>query len=173
MKLVSIWTFLILYAINMLFYLFLFQPRLETYPTKTFDGRMEGFRPSEAEGILQQFKVAGKLDEYLEQEWKIDLIYPLVYTAMLLIGIIGLTPNARARRWLATMPILAAIGDYTENFSVMGMIVQYRDHGTIQQPLAVLASVASRVKWGFTFASFATVAVLAVWWVVRKVRARQ
>ncbi|HYC61609.1 MAG TPA: hypothetical protein VEK79_18785 [Thermoanaerobaculia bacterium] len=166
MKLVSIWTFLILVALNTFFNVFLFKPRVKSYPAKTFDGRIKGFRPSEAKGILKQFKDAGKLDAYLEQEWKIDLIYPLIYTAMFAVAILGLG----APRWMVLLPLIGMVGDYVENFSVIGMIVQYRDHGTVPYPLAVLASVGSRVKWSFTLASAAVVLALGVWWLIRVVR---
>jgi hypothetical protein len=165
-------TFLVLLGVVVYFFTVLFPQLRENYPTETFDARTKGYKPSEAAGILKQFEDAGQLDNYLEQEWKYDLIFPLIYGAMLMIPIIGLAPKLGAPRWLILLPILAMIGDWIENLSVIGMILRYREQHMVPYPLALTASIASRIKTWCLLASIIVAAALGVWWVVHWLRRR-
>ena len=118
---------------------------------KTFDGRMSGFTPSQVEPILKEFHDSGQLDRYLAQETQLDLIYPLVYSLLFAIIIAG--AGARLPHWFIVAPYAAALFDYCENFTYIALILRYRAEQHVPFALAVVASVASRLKWGFIFLS--------------------
>ncbi len=146
----SWWNFFILFLIAFIFANALFAPRVAAYPTKTFDGRSTGWWPSEAAGILKQFKDAKKLDAYQEQESTIDLVFPIVYSLLLAVGIVAAGRSTSLPHLLILAPYLACLSDYLENTTYIAMIKAYRLTDNVPYSLAVLGSVASRLKWGFS-----------------------
>jgi hypothetical protein len=164
----TIWWFLALFAINAAFMFAFFGPRTASYlPAKTFDGRIKGFWPREADGILKEFKKKEKLDAYLMQEY-VDLVYPLVYGLLFAVAIVGLGKALPLPHSFVLLPIGAVIGDYAENLSVIAMIVRYRVTSDVGPALATIASAASRVKWTLTLASLLLIVVLGIWRIVRR-----
>jgi hypothetical protein len=157
------WNFFLLLLFVCVFNLALFAPRVATYPDGgSFDGRWKGFRPSEAQGIVHMFDRAGKLDTYINQEETMDLIFPVVYTLLLAVGIVGCGKAMSAPHWLIAFPYIAGLADYCENFSVIAMVSRYRATASVPYSLAFFAASASRVKWIFTGLSFILLVSLAV-----------
>lgn len=129
---------------------------------KTLDGKTF-YKPSGVKTLLKDlgnFRTA-----YLEQERTVDLIFPLVYGLMLILPIVWLAPGARMPWWLAAVPLVAVVADYTENFTVMALLKRYPgDLGG----LTVLASMASGLKGLGLLGSIAVTVLLAILWVVRR-----
>jgi hypothetical protein len=134
------------------------------YPALTLDGRKEGFRPSAVHGILKQFHEHGQLARYLEQEWKYDLAFPLVYGGFLALSIVATGNRVHAPHWLIWIPIAAVIADYAENFTVMALIANFHPEQPSPAALTVLVTIASRVKWGGTMLSLLIVLALCGVW---------
>src|SRR5260370_5876349 len=102
------WNFFVLLLFVCVFNLALFVPRVATYPDGgSFDGRWKGFTPSEVPGILQIFDHAGKLDTYVEQEKTMDLIFPVVYTLLFAVGIVGFGRAVALPHWPILFPYIA------------------------------------------------------------------
>jgi hypothetical protein len=160
------WTFLILLGIFVFFAQVLFAPRVATYlPAQTFDGRAKGWWPSEAEGILKQFK-PDRLDAYQQQESTLDLVFPIIYTLLFAVGIVAAGRTTSLPHWLILAPYIACLADYLENTTYIAMIKAFRLTEKVPYPLAVIGSVASRLKWGFSAISaiVLTVAVIMRLW---------
>jgi hypothetical protein len=165
------WHVFILFLIAFLFTFALFRPRIAHYPAMTIDGTNFGISPSQAKRILGTFAEAGQLDAYLEQEAQIDLVFPLVYALLLAGAIAGLGRPLNVPHWLVALPYAAAISDFVENFSVIGMIVRLRGGEVAPDALAWTASIGSRLKWGLLTGSLLVIGVLALWRIVRAARA--
>jgi len=129
----------------------------KTLDAKTF------YQPSAVRTLLENlgdFRTA-----YLVQERTVDLIFPLVYGLMFILPIVWLAPGARMPWWLAAVPLLAVVGDYAENFTVMALLKRYPgDLGG----LPTLASIASGLKGVGLLGSIAVTVLLAILWVVRR-----
>lgn len=146
--------FVVILAIGIVFNV-LFKRYGSHYPEATFDGRACGFRPSEVAAILKKFSDAGQLDRYFAQETQLDLIFPLVYSLLFAVIIVGV--GSRLPHWVVAIPFAAALFDYCENFTYIALIVRYRATQTVPPALAVIGAVASRLKWGFVFLSLAAI----------------
>jgi hypothetical protein len=168
MRFANFWTFLVLFAIATWFSLVLFPRQAEHYPGPTIDGTQFGVTPQEAKDIVQKFADAGQDDEYLEQEIQLDLVFPVVYSLMLAVAIIGLGRPFPVARWLVLLPFLAALGDYLENLSAIVMLGSVRDGKAIPDAWAWGAAIGSRWKWGSLIASL--LAIVYVAW--RRIRRR-
>ena len=144
------WNFFILFLIAFLFAHALFAPRVAAYlPAQTFDGRAKGWWPSEAESILKEF-TKESLDAYQQQESTIDLVFPIVYTLLFAVGIVAAGRTTSLPHWLILAPYIACLADYLENTTYIAMIKAFRLTASVPYPLAVIGSVASRLKWGFS-----------------------
>lgn len=160
----NVWTFAALIIVAVLFTRFGFKPQGDKYPERTLDGRHFGFWPNEVHGILARFENAKQLEKYREQEWKYDLIFPLIYCGALAVAIVGLGNRVQAPHWLIWLPLVTAIADYVENFNAIWLIAKYQATKTTPDALAKLAAIASRVKWdGLWLSTIAMVWLLAVW----------
>ncbi|HEX7809045.1 MAG TPA: hypothetical protein VF608_09975 [Thermoanaerobaculia bacterium] len=160
----NIWTFAALFIVAVLFTRFGFKPQGLHYPEHTLDGRHFGFWPADVHGILERFDKAKQLDTYLEQEWKLDLVFPLIYCGMLAVGIVAVGNRVHAPHWLIWLPLVTAIADYVENFNAIWLIRTYQATQTTPDALAKLAAIASRVKWdGLWLSAIALVWLLACW----------
>lgn len=165
----SWWTFLILAVLVVAFqfafkHFFLEHYRIDERQLQTFDGRMWGFAPGDVDGILAKFKQIDRLERYVCQESTVDLVFPLVYGLAFCVAIVGLGRRFPDARCLLVVPILAVIGDYIENFNAMAMALTYRASSHVPTALTWIAAIASRVKWGLTFASMGVVLVLLILW---------
>jgi hypothetical protein len=168
----NVWTFLALVLLFVGFQVFFFTPLGKHYPPGgTFDGR-RGFPPESASTILGEFALRGQLDNYEKQEYG-DLIFPLVYSLLFAVAIVGLGKSLPVPHALLLLPLFAAIADYTENVCIIRMIRHYRADATVPHTLAVIASGASYTKWGLIFVSLGVVIVLAAWRLAVRPHAKQ
>jgi len=140
---------------NALFYLY-----SANYPRSSFDGQRFGISPSDVEPILRDFHEHKQLDRYLAQETQLDLFFPAVYGLLFAVIIVGIRP--RGWHWLAALPIATAFFDYCENFCFIALVVSYRKALAVSPALAVVASIASRLKWTFVILSLAAPIVALV-----------
>lgn len=115
------------------------------YPNiPTFDGNPWGFSAGEAPAIIGRFDER-QLRVYRNQERFTDLVFPLVYGIGFAVAMVLLVRITGAPKWLVLLPYGAALADYLENFSIIGMIgrqLQGRPLGAF----AHVGSVASRFK---------------------------
>jgi hypothetical protein len=154
-------TFLVFY-----FYKYKFGPL--DYGGKSLDGTCF-YAPSSVPKILGKIRDAGKLPLYYETETTFDLIFPLVYGLMFVTAIASLIPGARARRWLVVLPVIAVLGDYAENTTIIAILKRF-----MRQPpgdlgvLPCVATIASGTKGVFLIASIVAVVWLAIAWLVRR-----
>ena len=159
-------TFLVLVVLTAGFVVF-FNRIGAHYPSDTLDGRKKGYKVSEVPTILGQFALAGQLKTYLKQEY-VDLFFPLVYTLLLAVPIVGLGKSLPVPHALVLLPFLAGLADWIENTCAIVMIRQYLEDQTVPQKVAAIASAASAVKLAALTVSVGIVVVLAVWRVIRR-----
>lgn len=153
-------TFLVLVVLTAGFVVF-FQWIGADYPSDTLDGRKKGYKVSEVPTILGQFALARQLKTYLKQEY-VDLFFPLVYTLLLAVPIVGLGKSLRIPHALVLLPFLGGLADWTENTCVILMIRQYLPDQTVSQKIAAIASAGSAVKWAALTVSATIVILLAI-----------
>src|SRR5437588_850426 len=83
-----------------------------------------------------------------------DLLYPVSYTLFFASSFLLLSRHMRLVpwlwRWTAVLPWVAGGSDLVENAAIISMVWSYP---TPRPLLARLTSVATRLKWGFVFAS--------------------
>jgi hypothetical protein len=141
-------TFFVLFLFFVVF-LALFNLYGENYPRPSFDGQKFGISPGDVAPILRDFAGHGQLGRYLAQETQLDLVFPAVYGLLFAVAIVGLRP--KGWRWLVVLPIATALFDYCENFSFIALVVCYRKTLEVASALAIVASLASKLKWTFLF----------------------
>lgn len=165
----SWWLLAVLVVLILIFWFGLFAPRQRAYlPARTFDGRKEGYRASQIDGILREFSDEG-LQTYLTQASVIDMIFPILYSLAAAIAILLFAPRLEGFRWLILLPFLTALADYIENFCVITVIGKHRRGQEAGSAGSVLA-MATRVKFILWGAMLVALAVLVVGWVVRAAR---
>lgn len=119
------WSILALTAIFLFFWFGLFRPRVKSYlPARTFDGRAEGFWPSQVPSILAEFNPT-QLQTYLNQARGIDMIFPIIYSLLAAMVIRHAAPYL-GQRWLILLPFATAVFDYLENLTVITLIGRHR-----------------------------------------------
>lgn len=83
-----------------------------------------------------------------------DIIYPLIYGGMLILGIIFFLkrsfPDEPKLGLLAVLPVFAVLFDFAENSSIIMMISHYPEQNT---DLGNYAGKMTLLKWGFVFIS--------------------
>jgi hypothetical protein len=92
-----------------------------------------------------------------------DVVWPLVYTAMLVLVIGWLLRRSfefgHPARLIVLLPVAALLADYAENICTAVVMARYPDTTPV---LAELAGVATAAKWTTLSAAFLMVPVLAV-----------
>ena len=165
----SWWMLAVLAALVVFFALALFAPRRRSYlPARTFDGRAEGFRPSQVETILSDFNPT-QLQTYLNQARGIDMVFPILYSVMGAMAIVLFAPRLQGFRWLVLLPFLMALADYVENVCVITVIGRHRrgqSFGGVDNVLAL----ATPTKYVFFGASSVALLLLIVSWAIRALR---
>lgn len=153
-------TFLVLVLLTAGFVIF-FNRIGAHYPVATLDGRRTGYKVSDVPTILGQFALAGQLKTYLKQEY-VDLFFPLVYTLLLAVPIVGLGKSVLVPHALVLLPFLGGLADWIENTCVIRMIRQYQVDHTVPQKVAAIASGASALKLAALTVSATIVILLAI-----------
>src|SRR5215213_627558 len=86
------WTILVLWAIVFVYFWWFFART--RYATRTFDERVEGFRPSEVERILGEFSDADRA-AYRSTASTADMFYPLLYSITAAATFVWTAPQLR------------------------------------------------------------------------------
>ena len=73
-----------------------------------------------------------------------DAIFALIYTLMYASWIVYLFNN---KRWLALIPVIGMISDWSENYIELIMIKTYTNAGAISETLVSLGSGINSFKW--------------------------
>ena len=73
-----------------------------------------------------------------------DAIFAIIYTLMYASWIVWLFNN---KRWLALVPILGMISDWSENYIELIMIKTYSNAGAINESIVSLGSGINSFKW--------------------------
>ena len=73
-----------------------------------------------------------------------DAIFAIIYTLMYASWIVWLFNN---KRWLALIPILGMVSDWSENYIELIMIKTYSNAGAISETLVSLGSGINSFKW--------------------------
>lgn len=162
------WVFVALFATALVFWFGYFERQKKKYaPARTFDGRVEGFRPSQAREILAEFTPEA-LNAYLFQARVVDMIFPIVYSMTAAVAIRLAAPNLTGLRWLILLPFVTAIFDWMENICVAIVIGRFRANPDKLGSVPTVLLVAQRAKWMMFGAVMVVVAVLAVGWARRR-----
>ena len=162
----SKWTIIVLLAAFLIFWLGFFRKNVKSYgDARTFDGRAEGFWPSQVESILKEFNPT-QLQTYLNQARGIDMVFPLIYSTLAAVIIHHAAPYL-TMRWLILLPFAAALADYLENISVITLIGRFRG-GKPYGLWPVILVIAQRAKFLLLGASFVVVLILTIGWTRRR-----
>src|SRR5687768_17287014 len=165
------WSFIALLAIVLMFWFGYFERKKRRFaPLRTFDGRAEGFRPTQDEvaGILREFETAGHLQTYLTQARGIDMIFPVFYSLLGAIAIYLAATHLTGLRWLVLLPFAMAIFDWLENLCVITVIGRFRSDPTKLGSWPMLLFIAQRLKFLLMGAVLVAVVVLSIGWARRK-----
>jgi hypothetical protein len=73
-----------------------------------------------------------------------DAIFAIIYTLMYASWIVWLFNN---KRWLALIPILGMVSDWSENYIELAMIKTYSNTGAISEIIVSLGSGINSFKW--------------------------
>ena len=106
---------------------------------------------------------------YLYYQIPADLLYPFFFAAsncLILSWFLNKLRRLETRLWLICyLPVLGGVFDYSENFSIIGILVNYP---AIQDNLIFMANVFTILKSIFVTFSLTAILILVVWWIVSK-----
>ena len=113
-------------------------------------------------GLAEAYGADGRA-AYVRARVTFDVVWPLVYTAMLVLALGWLLrrasdPLAR-RRLVVLLPIAALVADYAENACTAIVMARWPE---TTDPLAALAPVFTAAKWTLLGAAFLAVPVLGL-----------
>ena len=144
---IATWNAFWVLLIYVIVFTVLFQFFAAGYPEKSFDGHTYGVSPDDISRILKSFDEHQQLDQYLRQETALDLLYPAIYGLFFAVSIVRIRP--KGWHWLVVIPYATAFFDYFENISFITLVLCYQACHAVPLGLAVVASVASHLKWAF------------------------
>ncbi|HKR66653.1 MAG TPA: hypothetical protein VJZ00_23200 [Thermoanaerobaculia bacterium] len=102
-----------------------------------------------------------KLAEFLRPEL-VDLVFPVVYSMMFAVAIVGLGKSLRVSHEFLLLPLFAWIADWTENGCTIAMICQQMRTQRVSPTLAAILAAATPVKFAMFFGSCAVVILFAI-----------
>jgi hypothetical protein len=124
----------------------------------TFDSRF-WYSGAEAEALLKGLGEKGRR-LYWTTQVSLDLVFPVIYTAMFAVFVVRLYANEKAR-FLLLAPVVAALFDYGENFSTAWLAATWSE-GSALGFLTYLAASCTAMKRMLIFASLVIVLVGAI-----------
>jgi hypothetical protein len=155
-----------LFIVVFLFGWFTFAWRNETLKTLSGNFTLENGKPTldsdcfyTAEKAYDLFNKLGD-DGRLFYAWTeitLDLIFPVLYTlflSLLLIFIFRKLSNFKFQRALVLLPLMAMLFDFCENALIAFLLFAYPKKYIW---IAVVASLSTKLKWIFVFASLAAI----------------
>lgn len=114
--------------------------------------------------MAQGYGQAGR-ESFIDIRWTLDLLFPLVYTAFLVIAISWLlrksTPRTSKLRLLNLVPLAGFVLDLLENSATSLVMLRFPTHAVIAE---ALAPIFTPLKWLAVLASFALLIILLIWW---------
>jgi hypothetical protein len=121
-----------------------------------FDLRLSGYSLAEARSLLTAYGPAGRA-YYTDVQQRLDMIFPLVFGLMLILGLRQLAPRRAA---LVVLPILFIAADYAEN----ALLRRVLRAGPDNLGVTVLhwASLATQIKFAALVASVVVLAAFLV-----------
>ena len=126
------------------------------------DIKQFGFSMAEAFQALDAMGEEGRR-QYIGFHRREDMVFPSVYGLFLTLTIYLLLRNRikknKLKYLILAVPILAMLGDLTENHHVMMLINEFPG---LSSRTVTIASIANSVKWGALIVSLATLAILVV-----------
>ena len=133
-----------------------------------FDMRPLGYSFDEARAFLAALSAEGR-ELYLHVQLWLDILYPVLLAATLVLAIILLTTPGWLR-WLLIVPaLLGMVFDYLENLAIGRMLEA--GPNSLTEALVTEASRWTMLKSGFTTISMVAVMILLGVWVVARRRA--
>jgi hypothetical protein len=108
------------------------------------DGSFDGYSMDEAQALFDTLGSDGRTF-YALSELSLDVLFPLVYGAWLVIGM-WLVWGAPWRFIFAGVVVIACAADLVENGLIAYMALTYSDES---QPMMYVANLATLTKWSF------------------------
>jgi hypothetical protein len=111
---------------------------------------------------------------YVEFNQVWDTLFGLIYGVMYVVWVSVLfKPYSQKVGILNLLPFGQVLFDWVENFSLSALSSQYLADGTISSSIAVLASTASAIKWGFSLLVYVVIVVGIVMRIVGALKSRR
>ncbi len=125
------------------------------------------YTPDDLYQMAEEYGESGR-EAYIHARWTFDLVFPLVYTSFLAIGIswfIQRLPDwGDIWKWANLLPILGGIFDLLENTAATLVFSMFPDR---LHAVMVSASVLTLIKWVLVSASFVPYFLFGIAWLVR------
>ena len=160
------WSVVILVTIGFVLFLSLALPRVSAYTTKTiggFDSPDTSFLYSAEDmyTMANNYSDSGR-STYVFLRWTFDVIWPLVYTAFLVVWTVKLSVYVKGKNWIQSLyflPILAMALDFLENMGASIVMFRYPATSGI---IAHLTPIATLLKWTTLSVSFLLLLLLSL-----------
>jgi hypothetical protein len=130
------------------------------------------YTPEDLYQIAEEYGAEGR-QAYIRIRWSFDLIFPLVYTTFLAVGISWF--NQRVSGWgdawklLNLAPILGGMLDLLENSATSLVMAIYPARSAI---LLISASLITPIKWVLVSGSFIPYFILVSAWLIQRIQGR-
>ena len=122
------------------------------------------YTPAQLRTVFQHFGEAG-IKEYLNLQL-IDMVYPVSYSLLLSV-LLYIGYGKTKYKNVVWLPVAAAVSDYTENFIIRSMAIQFPD---FNDTTARFAAFFTSWKWIFIAVSILLILFAFVKWTVKKVK---
>ncbi|WP_198931806.1 hypothetical protein [Labilibacter marinus] len=114
--------------------------------------------------LMESLGEDGRIN-YLVVQLRIDMIYPLLfavsYSLMMMYLLKQIGKDKSFLFYLCTLPILAGLADYSENFGIITIIKSYPDITTMAAQMTNVFSIVKSMSTSLFFVSL--IVVLTVW----------
>ena len=112
-----------------------------------------GFNPARTLAMVADYGPAARAF-YTQAELTVDLMYPLVYSLLLMI-VLTMLFRHKPNRWFLALPLLTLLFDYLENAAIVTLLMSYPTQST---GVAIVCELVKLGKW-LTFGSTSTLIV--------------
>lgn len=173
----SVWTALAVLLVFLLFTAFVLPAQAQKAEAETGSSVSPDtsfiYTPRQLYEMADRYGEEGR-KAYIQARFSFDLIFPLVYTAFLVVLISWLArafiPAASPWRFINLVPILGMLFDFLENTSTSLVMARY----PASSPLfASLAPGFTIIKWIFVLGSFLILFICALGWIINRARQKK
>lgn len=130
------------------------------------------YTPEDLYQMAEEYGANGR-QAYIRDRWTFDLVFPLVYTCFLAVGISWfvqrLTGWADAWKLTNLIPVLGGLFDLLENSAATLAMASYPARPQI---LLSAASLFTPIKWLLVSASFIPYLIFGFAWLIQRIRSR-